>query len=721
MAKKTIDIDLIISGQDSINNVKTQMRALQQEAANLQLAGNNEEQLQKVITKLAEMKDQVNDANERIGILTAGSPFEKLSNNIGDVGSKIASLDFEGARESAQRMVNITKTITFKEAMGGLKDLGKTFISVGRAILTNPLFLLAAVIGAIGYAIYKLLDALGFIKKIMKAVGDVVQWLVDLFYSWTDALGITDKAGEKMANNTIERNKAMMESEKERSESVQGNLSREMRVLEAQGKDTTKIQIKIAKDKRDSALSQMKSIADIIDAEIKKAQISGEMDDETRKRIKELRKEYKGLVQEYRNANTDIQVINIKSSEDDKKENAKSVEDAKKTAKEKAAAHKAYLQDRLSASRQIQDLENALIEDANVKELTINRVKYERLIEDTLANEKLISSEKKKLKKLYEEELIVEENKIKAKQLEDANKSIEEQKKLLTDFNAYKITLETNEFITQQANYASQLESDKLTLQNALNNKLITNDEYNSLLQEAEQNHINKVNELRTLNDETTEQELQLKYEAGLISEEDFQNKLNEIKTRKAKEASDAALDAQKKEYNDKLNVAQQYFDGVSSLANSLLTIGENNAKKDEKAKLESAKKRFKVEKALAIVQTGIQGARAIVEASPNIPLMAFAGLTTIASIAAISSKQFNGESSSSGSSTPSVASNVDATQQASPAFNLFGGGNNANNIGAQESATNNNQGLNVNVSISESEITNTQSNVASIKSAATL
>ena len=104
--------------------------------------------------KAGALKDKLKEANEAVKEMTAGSKFEAFGNVLGGVAGKLKSLDFEGAKESAGRLVEMSKKLTFSDAITGIKDLGSTLLSLGQALLTNPLILLAGIIAAIGYAIY---------------------------------------------------------------------------------------------------------------------------------------------------------------------------------------------------------------------------------------------------------------------------------------------------------------------------------------------------------------------------------------------------------------------------------------------------------------------------------------------------------------------------------------------------------------------------------------
>lgn len=109
--------------------------------------------------KAAELRDQIDDTNESVANLASGSKLEQFNNVLGSVTGKIANLDFGGAAESANQLQQVASKITFKEATTGIKDLGSSLVNTGKAILSNPLFILAGVIGGITYAIYQLVTA----------------------------------------------------------------------------------------------------------------------------------------------------------------------------------------------------------------------------------------------------------------------------------------------------------------------------------------------------------------------------------------------------------------------------------------------------------------------------------------------------------------------------------------------------------------------------------
>jgi spore maturation protein SpmA len=68
--------------------------------------------------------------------------------------------------------------------------MGSAFVSIGKTILTNPLFLIVAIVGAIIAAVVGLLDELGILKIIFKAVGDAIGFVIQMFKDLLDWMGL---------------------------------------------------------------------------------------------------------------------------------------------------------------------------------------------------------------------------------------------------------------------------------------------------------------------------------------------------------------------------------------------------------------------------------------------------------------------------------------------------------------------------------------------------
>lgn len=130
----------------SLQDLKKQLRDLKGEMVGLD-AGS--EEYQKASEKAGQLGDKIKEVNENVKASSGGSGFEKLSNNLGLIKEDLMNLDFAGVSEKMKQMAVISKGMTFKEILGGLKNMGSALVSLGKAILANPLFLMVGVIVAV--------------------------------------------------------------------------------------------------------------------------------------------------------------------------------------------------------------------------------------------------------------------------------------------------------------------------------------------------------------------------------------------------------------------------------------------------------------------------------------------------------------------------------------------------------------------------------------------
>ena len=148
-----------------------------------------------------EVKDKIGDVNESIKEMSAGSDLEKMSNSFSGMKEGLMSMDFGKVSESASNLAANVSKISFKSALSGVKDMGKAFLSLGKALLTNPYFLLAAITIAIGAAVMALLNKFGLLKPILDTIKAAVGFITDAFSALTDMIGLTDNAGKEQAEN----------------------------------------------------------------------------------------------------------------------------------------------------------------------------------------------------------------------------------------------------------------------------------------------------------------------------------------------------------------------------------------------------------------------------------------------------------------------------------------------------------------------------------------
>lgn len=110
-----------------------------------------------------------------------------------------------------------------KEAGPLLMNMGKGILSIGKALLGNPIFLLAA-------AVVALLDSLGLLEPILDAIAYVIEIIVDGFKMLTDWLGLTTNAQNEYAEQTIEAGEKIKKDIEERGKAQEDlyNLTKDL-------------------------------------------------------------------------------------------------------------------------------------------------------------------------------------------------------------------------------------------------------------------------------------------------------------------------------------------------------------------------------------------------------------------------------------------------------------------------------------------------------------
>lgn len=131
----------------ALTDLKAEIKDLKGQMATMD-AGS--EEYQQAAIRAGELNDKLKEVNEATKANTGGTGFEKMSNNLGLVQDDLMNLDFQGVSEKMEQMAVISKSMTFSEMLGGLKNMGSALLNLGKVILTNPIFLLAgAIAGAV--------------------------------------------------------------------------------------------------------------------------------------------------------------------------------------------------------------------------------------------------------------------------------------------------------------------------------------------------------------------------------------------------------------------------------------------------------------------------------------------------------------------------------------------------------------------------------------------
>jgi hypothetical protein len=148
---------------DGLKETRLELKRIQDAIASGMFKGDELLQLQK---RAGELKDKMGDLAEETRA-NAGNAFEGLNNNLALTTDRLMNLDFEGASASLKSLSANAKNLTFAEVKKGLTDFVSGLGQLAKAILANPILLLASVItGVIVY--WKELQALFNMAKIDK-------------------------------------------------------------------------------------------------------------------------------------------------------------------------------------------------------------------------------------------------------------------------------------------------------------------------------------------------------------------------------------------------------------------------------------------------------------------------------------------------------------------------------------------------------------------------
>jgi hypothetical protein len=210
-----VEIPIKLGG---IAAIKAELRDLQGQIAN---AG-DADTMAELAQQAGALKDQIKDANEQVAIFATGSKFEAVSNSFGAIKGDLMSLDFEGAADKAKifatSLGNI-KPADINKAFSGLVStigtIGKAFMSLGQTLLANPIYLIAAVIAGVIAATIYLADKLGYLDQVTEAAGIAFDALIEAIKEFGESMGIVSAQTEEyvaMQEANDEANKAVEKS-----------------------------------------------------------------------------------------------------------------------------------------------------------------------------------------------------------------------------------------------------------------------------------------------------------------------------------------------------------------------------------------------------------------------------------------------------------------------------------------------------------------------------
>ena len=417
----TVEIPLKLTG---VAAIKAELKSLKDQLAN----ATDPETMAALADKAGALQQKLAGINNQIANFNQGSnldqvkgAFEGLSGSIQDMNFTKASKEAANLNQSIKALQPSDLTKQFKGFTSTIGNLGKTFVSLGVKIFSNPIFLLVAVITAIVVGIGVFLNKIGVLQKALDILMIPINAIIQGFKDMTDWMGLTNYAAEENAEKMTKANEKAAASSQKRSEKIVDAYDIEIAKAKAAGKDTSDLEIakskalskEVAKRLRDQRkeYAALKKIASKDNAE----------------RRKKLREQIEAENKILRQGRKERQLIEIDA-------NAKKETKEKETASKGTDNAKNYAKNRLDAERSIKDIEIALIADDAERELATLNEKYKRLIEDVKKNENLTGKEKVELTKLYESQKQAELDKSAKTQLDAETKRQEQIAQKIKDY-----------------------------------------------------------------------------------------------------------------------------------------------------------------------------------------------------------------------------------------------------------------------------------------------
>lgn len=498
--------------EKNIGNVKKAIKELTQVA--LENGDAQSEAYQKAIQKAGELSDSIQDVKDGISTFK-GDPIENLSKGFGTLKGKLLDLDFKGFSEEVGRLNKVSKQVTFKELAGSVGETAKAFGNLGKILLTNPIFILTTVIALIVSNFDKLKESGGFIGEMFSAIGDTINFVIDKLKMLSDWLGLTDFQGQEKANNTLKN------AEKEQ-EAIEQRYDAEIKIAEAAGKDTKKLELEKQEALRNSIKLQLEQLE-----YLKKSQ--GKLTEDQQKQYDELNKSFKDSL-------TETAVINAQAQKEADDKAAKDEEERRKKREERSNQIKKEQGEVTTflASEEEKRLQDKL--SAEDKELRQAELKYLELRKKANGNSEILLK-------------LEEDYRIKKETITKKYDDIEKENIKKQEFEKNKIRLESqeNEFNARLEAFGTEEEREIQAV----------NEKYDRLFE--------------TLNLNSEEEKALLKKQQKDVA--DISKKYRDEEEKATKEANQKALDDADDAFRDKVGLIQFYIDAVFSVANSINDI----------------------------------------------------------------------------------------------------------------------------------------------------
>lgn len=209
------ELDLRIKAALDATQTETDLRKLKQLLRDLQSLSNevgdtSSQAFQDLQNAAADLNDRLQDTRENLNALT-GEPLENVSAGFNLLKDAVLNLDFDKATNGINAMATGIGKLSIGETISGVGKLTTSFVNLGKALLSNPIFALGAIVIALIANFDKLANAGGIVGKIFSTLGNIIETVKQFFIDLSDALGITGIRVSEIADKTTKAAEATKE------------------------------------------------------------------------------------------------------------------------------------------------------------------------------------------------------------------------------------------------------------------------------------------------------------------------------------------------------------------------------------------------------------------------------------------------------------------------------------------------------------------------------
>jgi hypothetical protein len=229
-------------------SAKAELRALTQQLLQMDSAS---EEFKKASARAAELKDNIGDLSAEISA-NAGNAFEGLSNNVGLFGSRLMDLDLKGAGQALSGMGAAVGKIDFKTLKDEIGGLVKGFGTLAKAIISNPILLLA---GAVALVVANFDDLVKLFPSIESGLSGINEEQREIA---KNAQATADASKKAYENSSLQENSLRLQGKSEKE-----ILQIKMKKLETSIKDA-KVNLEIQEKQAESQIAASKRNAELL-------------------------------------------------------------------------------------------------------------------------------------------------------------------------------------------------------------------------------------------------------------------------------------------------------------------------------------------------------------------------------------------------------------------------------------------------------------------------